>query len=885
MERWKELEASGSGGSLGEVFEWLRRSEKLRIAGVWALDAAAAGVLAGGLVWAKLAPLGVAYTAAVACGRPAERLPVRAGRLSALAAGIGACAGSFVFSPADPLRCAAACVIVLSAGAIFYGSALAGKRWYAPAAAAFALLGTGLAFAVTGREDTAWALFLRIAACLAEAGAGAGAAWLYDVFRQSLPPWSEGHILTRRVGGTLGRWELLRVEQGPDTAQRAALLGASATLCMALRAAAPLFGIRLGHVLAMLVILASAGTGALQGAAAGLLLGGALDLGEGQLLYAAVYGFAGLAAGLGKRRSALPTALAFVAVNGAAALWRGQMPALFEGFAASVVFWLFSGKFAALGALLFPETAPRAAVSQTREEPWLRTRVDELAAAFEGLSRMVSEETEPDEARAFSMAPFHTAVERTCRSCTLRDVCWDREYSGTRTALGDASQGVFRRGRAAAEDFPPYFAARCIRLQDFLANLNEALACMSYRTRFRSRIREDTRLLCAQYDGMTRVLGELMDEGREAGTLCPKESEALTAALHAAGIPVRAVEVRLHPEKGEKGRFTARIGLAAAGTAGAWGRGEPDRPADASAEAFPDKSADASAETSAGQSGNVSADASGGLSAGSPAGASLRESSDDPAEEAGVSFDAVAAAASKALGRAMIASPSADAGGVLQLREQEPLRVVVGVGMKARNGEAKSGDTGTWFKTPDGRVCLLISDGMGSGEEAARQSGTLARLLENFLRAGIRPRTALQLVCPAFAIRTDGETFASVDLLCIDLYTGAAEFYKCGAAPSFVWEEGCRVRRVASAALPAGLFAPGAPEADRTALRLQDGDAVVMVSDGVVGGPEEEQALVRQLAGLAGAGTGAGQLASVLLDDCAAGLDDATVLVCRISKR
>ena len=42
MERWKELEASGSGGSLGEVFEWLRRSEKLRIAGVWALDAAAA---------------------------------------------------------------------------------------------------------------------------------------------------------------------------------------------------------------------------------------------------------------------------------------------------------------------------------------------------------------------------------------------------------------------------------------------------------------------------------------------------------------------------------------------------------------------------------------------------------------------------------------------------------------------------------------------------------------------------------------------------------------------------------------------------------------------------------------------------------------------------
>ncbi len=75
---------------------------------------------------------------------------------------------------------------------------------------------------------------------------------------------------------------------------------------------------------------------------------------------------------------------------------------------------------------------------------------------------------------------------------------------------------------------------------------------------------------------------------------------------------------------------------------------------------------------------------------------------------------------------------------------------------------------------------------MGAGDFAERQSNSLAKLLESFLRSGISPQTALRLVCPAFALRSDGEAFASVDLLCIDLYSGNAEFYKCGAAPSYV---------------------------------------------------------------------------------------------------
>jgi stage II sporulation protein E len=77
-----------------------------------------------------------------------------------------------------------------------------------------------------------------------------------------------------------------------------------------------------------------------------------------------------------------------------------------------------------------------------------------------------------------------------------------------------------------------------------------------------------------------------------------------------------------------------------------------------------------------------------------------------------------------------------EAEGVLHLLEAEPLAVSVGLASLCKEGQSQSGDMATYFKTPEGLLYLLISDGMGSGSEAAMDSGDAVRIAEKLLKPG-----------------------------------------------------------------------------------------------------------------------------------------------------
>lgn len=64
----------------------------------------------------------------------------------------------------------------------------------------------------------------------------------------------------------------------------------------------------------------------------------------------------------------------------------------------------------------------------------------------------------------------------------------------------------------------------------------------------------------------------------------------------------------------------------------------------------------------------------------------------------------------------------------------------------------------------------------------------------------------------------------------VDLFTGRAEFYKAGAAPTFLVKNG-RAGYVQSDSLPAGILEGAAFE--KSSLTLREGDRLVLVSDGV----------------------------------------------------
>lgn len=170
----------------------------------------------------------------------------------------------------------------------------------------------------------------------------------------------------------------------------------------------------------------------------------------------------------------------------------------------------------------------------------------------------------------------------------------------------------------------------------------------------------------------------------------------------------------------------------------------------------------------------------------------------------------------------------------LILLEAEPLSVSVGIAAVRKHGESVSGDRGTYFKTDSGQLCVILSDGMGTGPEAADGSINAIRILERFLRAGVSPSAAMKLL-NSTALARDEENwgYATVDLMCIDLFTGDACFYKYGAAPSYV-KTGGIIRKIKCRSFAAGLKYEAGKTPDVMHVRLKPGSIAVIASDGVV---------------------------------------------------
>ena len=218
----------------------------------------------------------------------------------------------------------------------------------------------------------------------------------------------------------------------------------------------------------------------------------------------------------------------------------------------------------------------------------------------------------------------------------------------------------------------------------------------------------------------------------------------------------------------------------------------------------------------------------------------------------------------------------------LVFRQEEPYTAVIGVAACRKDGESVSGDAGTYFKTEEGILYLILSDGMGAGEAAARESGLAIRLLESFLRAGVEPDEAMQTIRGALALRWEQEGgFATLDLLRVDLFTGDTALEKYGAAASYVRRRG-HVSRVACRTLPPGLEGEP-PSAVR--FRLEPEDLVVLISDGVDDG-EDGRWIRRTVA--AWQGDSPRELAQGLLErakEHSAYRDDRTVLTLRLTRR
>ena len=77
----------------------------------------------------------------------------------------------------------------------------------------------------------------------------------------------------------------------------------------------------------------------------------------------------------------------------------------------------------------------------------------------------------------------------------------------------------------------------------------------------------------------------------------------------------------------------------------------------------------------------------------------------------------------------------------------------------------------------------MISDGMGTGNEANKESKKMIEVMEDMLGAGIEEEVCIQLLDSIIAFETEKEKYATLDFFQLDLFAGIGSFFKIGACP------------------------------------------------------------------------------------------------------
>ena len=163
--------------------------------------------------------------------------------------------------------------------------------------------------------------------------------------------------------------------------------------------------------------------------------------------------------------------------------------------------------------------------------------------------------------------------------------------------------------------------------------------------------------------------------------------------------------------------------------------------------------------------------------------------------------------------------------------EEAAYVVLSGTARAVKEGEEKSGDNYAIIESEKGKLTVLLSDGMGSGEKAAADSELILDLMEKMLEAGYPLDGALKLVNSALVAGAERQNMSTLDVCDLDLYDGSCVFYKMGAAASFLKREH-RVEQITGPSLPLGIFNESEPQ--KTETRLMDGDYIIMMTDGVL---------------------------------------------------
>ncbi len=109
---------------------------------------------------------------------------------------------------------------------------------------------------------------------------------------------------------------------------------------------------------------------------------------------------------------------------------------------------------------------------------------------------------------------------------------------------------------------------------------------------------------------------------------------------------------------------------------------------------------------------------------------------------------------------------------------KDKFRMQIGIAHDKKFDSIISGDYSNQTRLDDGKYLITLSDGMGSGPEARKSSQVAVKMLTRMLSSGFDRDTSMDLINSSMYINSKEDTYATLDVAILDLYSGNMEFMK-----------------------------------------------------------------------------------------------------------
>ena len=662
-------------------------------------------LISRGAVLGELSPFGAAYSAAV-------------DRRYTGTAVAGCVLGYILLAPSDAFRYIA---VVLAIGALRWLFSDLGKitksPLFAPAITFLTMIATGIALLyVSTSRMTEFGL------CLVEALVSSAAA--YFICRSS-------RLMATSKGIT------------SFTQQELACLTVSLCIVMLSFASVNIFGVSVGRLVSVVVVLLCARYGGVSGGSiSGIATGVVFSLSAVDMAFlSGSYAFAGLVAGVFSVAGKLPVGAAFTICNAVLSFASPDRELVFSLFIecmlATGVFMMIPSDFGNTIRSAFAPVPDRNQNEAMRRN--ITARLDYAAHALDGVNECiteVSDKLQKMRTEDSDMQIYETAVNSTCAACGLKVYCWDKQKELTKDDVARLTEVLRAEGFVSEKDVSEHFTKKCCKERELAANIN-----LSYREYLSSlaaqrRITQVRSVVAGQFSGLSDMLWDLADEFDVCENYDVTAAEQITECLRQEGIVVIECSCRF-----DKGRgMTVDLELTL-------GRKE------------------------------------------------------------NIDRSLVQQVVSRCCGRRFErAAHSANGDRVrLVMCEISDYDVEIGTSQHVCENGNLCGDCLGYFMNGTGSMVAIISDGMGSGGAAAVDSNMAVAVLKKLLKAGLSYDCALSVVNSSLMIKSEEEPMATLDVADINLFTGKVSFYKAGAPVTYVRKCG-RIHRREFPSLPVGIL-------------------------------------------------------------------------------